>query len=71
VPRVADHTADHRGRHSSRRSNMPRIVRPTSRGYIAGLRRRLGIKPDVAAVQAQTRERVRKHRQRRKSAADA
>jgi hypothetical protein len=34
------------------------------RGYIASLRRQLGIKPDLATVRAQTRERVRKHRQR-------
>ena len=32
--------------------------------YIASLRRKLGIKPDVATVRAQTRERVRRHRQR-------
>lgn len=34
------------------------------RGYIADLRRKLGIKPDIATIRAQTRERARRHRQR-------
>jgi hypothetical protein len=36
--------------------------------YIASLRRKLGIKPDADTIRAQTRERVRKHRQRTRAA---